>query len=291
MKPVMDEHTRIINQIQDYIERNLNKALTIDELAKVVHLSPFYFHRLFSYITLEPLYAYIKRNRLEKAAFLLRADPSKPITQIALDVGFANQSSFAKAFKLQYGVSASQFRREPRTIETHHRQTVPAPAMVAPLFIHIEEQPQKKLAYVRHTGAYKGNAELFRSLFGKLERWLRKNHIHQENASAYCLYHDQSDQTIDDKLRLSVCVDVEGQIQASGEINIMTLDGGKYAAGRFVVSPQDYQGAWNYLLFKWLPDSGYIFDDRLPYERYTRDVTTPANDKLVVDICIPIRKS
>jgi len=111
-----------------------------------------------------------------------------------------------------------------------------------------------------------------------------------ENANGYCLYHDRGDQTIDDKLRLSVCVDIESHVKASGEINIMTLDGGKYATGRFIVSPQDYQDAWNYMLFQWLPGSGYLFDDRLPYERYTRDVSTPANDKLVVDICIPIKK-
>lgn len=290
MKPVIDEHSRLINQVQDHIERNLGKQLTVDELARVVHLSPFYFHRLFSYVTLETLHGYIKRIRLEKAAFLLLADSSKSITEIALDVGFANQSSFAKAFKLQYGVSASQFRNSRNPVEIHHRQTGEPPEMIAPLFIHIEDQPQKNVAYVRHTGAYKGNAELFRTLFGKLERWVRKNHINQESASAYCLYHDQSDQTIDDKLRLSVCVDVDSQVQASGEINIMTLDGGKYAVGRFVVSPQDYQGAWNYMLFQWLPDSGYLFDDRLPYERYSRDVSTPANDKLVVDICIPVKK-
>jgi AraC family transcriptional regulator len=290
MKPVIDENLRIIHQVQDYIERNLSKPLTVDELARVVHLSPFYFHRLFSYVSLETLHGYIKRNRLEKAAFLLLADSSKSVTEIALDVGFANQSSFAKAFKLQYGVSASQFRAERGSTEPYHRPAGHPPEMIAPLFIHIEDHPQKKLAYVRHTGAYKGNAELFRSLFGKLERWARKNQLNMEDASAYCLYHDQSDQTIDDRLRLSVCVDVESHVQPSGEINIMALDGGKYAVGRFVVSPQEYQGAWNYMLFHWLPASGYLFDDRLPYERYSRNVTAPAQGKLVVDVCIPIRK-
>ena len=290
MKPVIDENLRIIHQVQDYIERNLSKPLTVEELARVVHLSPFYFHRLFSYVTMETLHGYIKRNRLEKAAFLLLADSSKSITEIALDVGFANQSSFAKAFKLQYGVSANQFRTERGATEPYYRPSGRPLEMIAPLFIQIEDHPQKNLAYVRHTGAYKGNAELFRTLFGKLERWVRKHHINQETASAYCLYHDQSDQTIDDRLRLSVCVEVESHVQPSGEINIMALEGGKYAVGRFVVSPQDYQGAWDYMLFRWLPDSGYLFDDRLPYERYSREVTVPANDKLVVDICIPIKK-
>ena len=290
MKPMNDENLRIIHQVQDYIERNLSKPLTVEELARVVHLSPFYFHRLFSYVTLETLHGYIKRNRLEKAAFLLLADSSKSITEIALDVGFANQSSFAKAFKLQYGVSANQFRTERGATELYYRPSGRPLEMIAPLFIQIEDHPQKNLAYVRHTGAYKGNAELFRTLFGKLERWVRKHHINQETASAYCLYHDQSDQTIDDRLRLSVCVEVESHVQPSGEINIMALEGGKYAVGRFVVSPQDYQGAWDYMLFRWLPDSGYPFDDRLPYERYSREVAVPANDKLVVDICIPIKK-
>ena len=290
MNAVINEHLRIIHQVQDYIERNLSKQLTIDELANVAHLSPFYFHRLFSYVTMETLHGYIKRNRLEKAAFYLQADPSKSISDIALDVGFANQSSFAKAFKLEYGVSASTFRTGQPSIEAYRRQVSQASGMIAPVFIQIEEQPQKHLAYVRHTGAYKGNAELFRTLFAKLEHWIRKHNINIDNAHTYCLYHDQSDQTIDDKLRLSVCIAVQSHLKPSGEINMLTLDAGKFAAGRFIVSSQDYQGAWNYMLFKWLPESGYIFDDRLPFERYTRDVVAPAHDKLVVDICIPLKK-
>ena len=36
MNQILDEHTRIIHQAQDYIERNLNQPLTVDELARVV---------------------------------------------------------------------------------------------------------------------------------------------------------------------------------------------------------------------------------------------------------------
>ena len=162
------------------------------------------------------------------------------------------------------------------------------PVMVEPLFINIEDQLQRNVAYVRHTGQYKGDAELFRTLFAKLESWIRKHHLNIENANFYCLYHDKSDQTIDDRLRLSVCVDVEDHVKPSGEISIMTLDAGKYAAGRFILSSQEYQGAWNAMLFQWLPDSGYIFDDRLPYERYVRNVAGAAKDQQVVDICIPM---
>lgn len=291
MNQILDEHTRIIHQAQDYIERHLNQPLTVDELAKVTHLSPFYFHRLFSYVTLEPLHGYIKRNRLERAAFLLRADLSKNITEIALEVGFSNQSSFAKAFKLEYGISASQYRSGDAVIEHDRRHLSRTLAMVDPLFISIEDHAQRNVAYVRHTGQYKGNSELFGALFTKLDNWIRKHHINIENANLYCLYHDKSDQTIDDKLRLSVCVDVDAHVRPSGEISIMTLDGGKYAAGRFILSSQEYQGAWNAMLFKWLPGSGYIFDDRLPFERYVRDVAGAAKDQQVVDICIPIRRS
>lgn len=287
---MVEEHTRIIHQVQDYIERNLAKPLTIEELAGVVHLSPFYFHRLFSYVTLETLHGYIKRNRLERAAFLLQADPAKAITDIALGVGFATPSSFAKAFKQEYGVSASEYRNGRISTGTYRREVHAPPKMIAPLFITLEDLPPKTVAYVRHTGVYKGNTELFSALFAKLYHWIRKHHINVERADYYCLYHDKSDLTVDDMLRLSVCVDVGDQVKASGEVSIMALDGGKYAAGRFVVTPQEYQGAWNYMLFGWLPGSGYIFDDRLPFERYARGVTAPSGGQLVVDICIPVRK-
>lgn len=99
-----------INRTIDYIENNIDKPLPLKDLAEVANFSAFHFHRIFSAIMGEPLSAFIQRIRLEKAAATLLTNPKKTITEIALDCGFSSSSTFARAFKDYYNVSAKQWR-------------------------------------------------------------------------------------------------------------------------------------------------------------------------------------
>jgi len=99
-----------INTAVDYIEKNLNHNFSLDEIATVAGFSKYHFHRIFYIFTGESLFQFIQRLRLEKAATLLLTDPVKPVTDIALESGFANSSSFAKSFKQHFNFSASQWR-------------------------------------------------------------------------------------------------------------------------------------------------------------------------------------
>lgn len=292
-KSINNEYIKIVNHVQDYIANNLARVLTLEELASVASVSPFYFHRLFSYITNESLYNYIKRNRLEKAIFLLQSHSSLPISQIALDVGFANQSSFAKAFKIAYGVSASQYRRANTLVSTpvNHSSSHTKINGIEPLWISIVDLPEMELAYIRNIGSYKGDTGLFRQLFSRLYTRLTQSKVTYDNSSCYCLYHSIDDITVDARQMLSVCVEVASTAQLPDTISKMSFAPSKYAIGRFVLTEHDYTGAWNYMLFSWLSASGYIFSDSLPYERYTSNICVTTTGKHIVDICIPIKKA
>lgn len=52
---------------------------------------------------------YLRERRLEKAASLL-AGSRLPLSEVALESGFADQSHLAKAFKRAYGVTPSEYR-------------------------------------------------------------------------------------------------------------------------------------------------------------------------------------
>lgn len=104
------EYIARINAVMDYIQKNLDKTLTLNELARVANFSPFHFHRIFSSIVGETLNNFIQRLRIEKAASMLCSNSRKSITEIAFDCGFSSSSSFARLFKEMYGMSASQWR-------------------------------------------------------------------------------------------------------------------------------------------------------------------------------------
>jgi AraC family transcriptional regulator len=104
------EYTARINRVMDYINNNLDRQLSLTELAKVANFSPFHFHRIFRGLSGETLNSFIQRVRIERAASMLLANPKKSITEIALDYGFSGSASFARLFKEKYGMSASQWR-------------------------------------------------------------------------------------------------------------------------------------------------------------------------------------
>ena len=83
-----EEYTSRINRVIDYIEKNTDKGLSLESLAKVAIFSPFHFHRIFRAMVGETLNQFIQRIRIEKAAAQLIVNPKKSITEIAFDCGF-----------------------------------------------------------------------------------------------------------------------------------------------------------------------------------------------------------
>jgi AraC-like DNA-binding protein len=95
MQPCLQEQEYIsrINRVIDYIQNNLHKSLSLNELARVACFSIFHFHRIFSAIIGETLNDFIQRLRVEKAASLLLSNPKKSITEIAFDCGSMRPST------------------------------------------------------------------------------------------------------------------------------------------------------------------------------------------------------
>jgi AraC family transcriptional regulator len=95
----------LINYINDYLNRDLHIA----ELANLVHISPYYFSRLFKQSTGVTPHQYMTKRRIEKAKELLkRRDLS--ITYISQQVGFHDQSHFSKTFCKIVGVTPKKYR-------------------------------------------------------------------------------------------------------------------------------------------------------------------------------------
>lgn len=92
----------------DYIEEHYDEELTVGNLAKISHLSPFYYQRLFRRLVKKTVAEYIKLRRLAKSAVLLK--DSQLIITVAIACGFNSQATFAKAFKEIYGITPSEYR-------------------------------------------------------------------------------------------------------------------------------------------------------------------------------------
>ncbi len=101
-----------IQKTLDYIEDNLSHNLSMDTLAGVAALSPYYFQRLFTRLVKKPVYEYSKLRRLANAVSDLEKH-EKRIIDIAIAYGFSNHANFTRAFKTAYGITPEEFRKQP----------------------------------------------------------------------------------------------------------------------------------------------------------------------------------
>ncbi|MBO9713450.1 MAG: helix-turn-helix transcriptional regulator [Sphingomonas sp.] len=97
----------------DHIERNLHRDIALAELAELAGLSTTHFARAFRRSLGEPPYRYFRRKRIERAMALL-AETDQEIAGIARDCGYAAQSHFTSAFKLQTMTTPAAYRRSRR---------------------------------------------------------------------------------------------------------------------------------------------------------------------------------
>ena len=99
-----------IQQVLAYISQHLSEELRVEQLADTVFLSKFYLMKKFKADTGYGLHQYIRSKRLLLARDMLKTDT--PIVEIAEDVGFADYSTFSRAFKAMFGKTPRDFRAE-----------------------------------------------------------------------------------------------------------------------------------------------------------------------------------
>ena len=92
-----------------YMEGHLGEAVGLEDVAREVHLSPFFLQRGFSLMTGYGIGEYLRNRRLYEAALDLQKGSEKVI-DIALRYGYETPESFAKAFARFHGATPTQVR-------------------------------------------------------------------------------------------------------------------------------------------------------------------------------------
>ena len=97
-----------LNLVTDYIHEHLNRDLTLGDIAAIAQISPYHFLRLFKQSLGVTPHQYILRSRINKAKYLLQHSEMS-IADIAISVGFCDQSHLTRYFKRTFGLTPKQF--------------------------------------------------------------------------------------------------------------------------------------------------------------------------------------
>lgn len=102
------EAIMVVQRIQEYIEANILRKITLKELAVAAGYSPWHAAKLFKEVTSKSPFEYIRALRLTKAALILR-DSDEKIIDVAMDFVFDSHEGFTRAFSKEFGISPSKY--------------------------------------------------------------------------------------------------------------------------------------------------------------------------------------
>lgn len=111
----MDETILAVQRMQDYIGEHLSDEITLSDLARAAHYSPWYSYRLFQKHTGLTVSDYVRRLRLSRSAMRLKSGNER-IIDIAIDMGFASADGYTRAFRREFGCTPAEYARHPLPI-------------------------------------------------------------------------------------------------------------------------------------------------------------------------------
>ncbi len=299
MKESRREYLKRINFILDFIEKNLDTNLSLEQLSQKAYYSPYHFHRVFSTIVGESLNEYINRKRVERIASILLSGLGTPIKELAYTYGFNSESSFSRTFKKFYGMTPTSFKLEGKnTLSKIGIDPFSAEKYICSIDnlkkwiemnaqITVKELREIKLAAIMHIGEFEKIGDMYQRL---MEWGHKKGVLTTSNFKAITIYHDNPNITQFSKVRYSAGVTIDQDINAEGEIRPFTIQKDIYAVGKFEINVEEIPRAWKSMCM-WVIEKGYEFRDGDYFEMYHNDHRTHPEQKFLLDICIPLEKT
>ncbi len=112
-----DRKQRVVDQAKEILSEDLDRRLSLEAVASAVGLSRYHFLRLFKRQTGMPPHQFRTQRRIDAARRLIRK--GLPFSQVALDVGFNDQSHFSNNFRKFIGATPSQYRSATRPARSY----------------------------------------------------------------------------------------------------------------------------------------------------------------------------
>lgn len=101
----------IIVKLEAYVEKNIGREITLEELAAKAGYNKTYFVKKFKTIWATTPMQFVNDKRLEKAKLML-ASTDMSITEISESTGFMCIHAFSRNFRRNFGITPSEYRKK-----------------------------------------------------------------------------------------------------------------------------------------------------------------------------------
>ena len=268
-----------VNQVIDYISANLHLPLQLDVIADKINVSQRQLLRIMRSALNESLYAYVARQRLERAVLYMQTERMS-LTKLAEMVGYNNPQSFSKAFKKQFGIPPKTYIDELQSRLEGYVQSSGNRSDIQSKICYFDGL---ELVYIRIFGKY-GKAEPYETAWSKLMKFLKDNQALTPETRFIGLSFDDPNVTNHGQCRFYACASVQKKIIPIGEFGSIRLQQGKYAVYTLKGSCSGLQELYNNISvnFEYTIRHGMAFDE---YINYTKE----NSEENITKIYIPIK--
>lgn len=104
--------TEHAEKIASYIQEHFTNKVIISEIAVALNLNKSYVSHVFKEMTGYTIMEYVMACRIQQAKYLLEAEETKQVQQIAYESGFENVSHFSRYFKEKLGITPKEYRKK-----------------------------------------------------------------------------------------------------------------------------------------------------------------------------------
>jgi len=288
-KVTQQRYLERVARAKAYLRDHLDQDITLDDIARESGFSSFHFHRIFYALTDETPQDYMRRIRLEMAANMLCFKADKPITDIALSLGFSSSSNFSKAFKEYFGCTPSDIRNPDSSKKNSKIGAIKSkygkdfdPAAFYPdhvsytrnqediMDVTIKELEEKDIVMVSSEEGYKDEG-IFKA-WNTLMTWAMQNAESYEAVEKFGFGYDNPAVTPIEKCRYDASVVVGDGWVVPKQFKPSKIPAGKYAVLYYKGSNELNSAPHLWLYGEWFPNSGYEPDDYPLFEKYLNDV-------------------
>lgn len=274
-------------RVFDYIERHLDRPLTVEELSRQAHFSRHHFQRQFSEYVGVSVARYVQALRLHRASRQLVFNQQRRVIDIALEAGFENPESFSRAFKRGFGQTPSQFREQPAWQPWRERVRLPLRERSRPVEVTIVDFEETLIAALEH----QGDPALINDSVKAFMDWRNRTGISPcATSRTFGLVYDDPETAPPERFRF----DIGGEIDAplpDDTRGVLTkrIPAGRCALARHHGSADRIGETAHYLYRHWLPQSGEELRDFPLFLHYVKKGLEMPEHEQITDVYLPLR--
>jgi AraC family transcriptional regulator len=280
----------------DFIEENIEENVELKEVAYIASMSLPHLYRMFYSLTGHPVKDYMRKRRISIASEHLK-NSKRTIMDIAMDIGFVSQASFAKSFKKIVGVTPKVYKESDmfycfERIDLYEKVNYLEGRDLFDRYPDIKVIQMKDmtvLSYIHRSDCSEG---IEKDAFKAVQKLIQKSDLNQKRVRFFGrnieLEHDEKLDYKSNLYAYEVMVSVEDPIVNSIDgMHIKKIHGGMYAVG---ATPSDCDhkilSLWNRIYSEWLPKSLFKEGSHTYIEEYIT-----YNEKLVrMKLYLPIER-